>query len=726
MSSIHSELMNVGGPQFIPGVNFDNNLLTMLREKYPHLSVSNIVGIMHEVMYKLPVKRVEILKDYLPGYSLNFSGDGIFNCGFYYQLYNPRTFDKRIGDLLCERHLPFVLQRDWYYSSEFLHKGFWITSDCFFYGVGIITLVAFVLGCPYVDAFIIIAKKLGNKKCSSQINHVEGYRMMLNPIAYPLSPIDPAANNILGQPSKIIHFRDLYGQTYYWMGIWFINGERISLYRTVQLNASTNQIEQTYIAPKLEDKCMYNQDQMYSSPEKDVHFHDDILRADSSNSDTSIGSWIEDSYQFSPDERSMLKNRKISFVYAATNRDSILLGFHLISEIKSLGVHLTLHPISFPDHTNGCYLPPETSYEEFCNSAQDHSIPIPSMGNQENEDSLIKPISDLSLKDSAEPELIPGLLRLDEDACLVAKCKLGKTRVASIMGAVVGSGQSIGKRLVGSMPFDVLFIDSEMGSEAIASLFKSFECNFEEPNQWINRIHYLDINKLKEDFDLSLPENQELLRSKISKIGIKFGLIIFDNYDGFIPPDMGKSESVCRSIERFRKSLDCAKLTVMHENKGGDVRGSGKIIDSCTLCMRLTKTEDCPVEKTRVTVNIENPRFLYGENKRPFTLEFETIGDETRIHEIGDEVAQETLVSQDEIDKDDLDNRDVVILQKARTSGQPISAKMFVQEGVLGYSSSSVFGSLNKLTKAKRLIKHGKGKGTTYTAVNSDTDASIG
>lgn len=189
----------------------------------------------------------------------------------------------------------------------------------------------------------------------SQIDSVDYYEFIINPGAYPLPLIDPILDGILGDPNNIYYFNNRFGQIVYWLYAWFVGDETVSMFRTVQLNKFTNQLENTYLAPQKDHMLIYNLYHVCSFPDRDLYIHDDIARADLSNSEMSIGTWAGDISNFSHLDWSILKGRKgkVQYIFDQENPDSFIIGMHLLEQMKHLCIAMTLHPYKKGEKTNG-------------------------------------------------------------------------------------------------------------------------------------------------------------------------------------------------------------------------------------------------------------------------------------------------------------------------------------------------------------------------------------
>lgn len=324
-------------------------------------------------------------------------------------------------------------------------------------------------------------------------------------------------------------------------------------------------------------------------------------------------------------------------------------------------------------------------------------------------------------ENTEDMKLLVGAKIYRADRVLVTSGQKGfKSSVALTIGLCVASGNGIGNALHVRRDEKVLYVDTEMGRTATSMKLRSLLCNFSNTSNISVNLRCLFVKEYNEMFNLAKKEYQYWL---LSEIGHGTKMVILDNYDGLIPASLRSDEKTWEIISLFLKHITDLGITVFlvhHNNKDGIHRGTGKMTDDCTLHLRLTRPDDCPVDRSQVIINVEDSRYLYGKDKKPFTMEFVTEGNETRILILDDEVDCGQLVTQEEIAKHNLGKRDVAILQTARSTRRPVYAKMFINENASGFSSASITASFKKLTELNMLYRDGEGKATIYRAVSAD------
>ncbi len=315
--------------------------------------------------------------------------------------------------------------------------------------------------------------------------------------------------------------------------------------------------------------------------------------------------------------------------------------------------------------------------------------------------------------------LVISLIRRGDLVLLAAEQKAGKTLIALTLAMIVASSGSIGKRLTACNAEKILYLDREMPSGEMLRRIKSLMGNFQNQSQLKKNFSYLRGGNDK-GYDLSTTEGQQRLLGVIP--GIKF--LVIDNLDKFVPASITKSERGWDKVSRFLRSISDLGITVLvvhHLNKSGVHRGTGKITDDVDLVLNLSRPDDCPADKTKMVCSIADSRYLYGEQRNPFTVEFETQDEVTTVTVEADgyEAATHILewVTKEEIDMYALSELMVDILKAARISDSPITAGMFIDNTRYGRGKTSVTIALNKLCELNLLHKEGSGSGTTYSAV---------
>jgi KaiC/GvpD/RAD55 family RecA-like ATPase len=336
--------------------------------------------------------------------------------------------------------------------------------------------------------------------------------------------------------------------------------------------------------------------------------------------------------------------------------------------------------------------------------------------------SYAKSIADFDQMETESSWIIQDLIREGEFVLMMAEQKTGKSLFALDFSLMIASGESIGNRLSVTKSEKVLFIDTELPENKFTSRIKKMSENYKYQERINHNLHLICIQGLRSKVDLSTTNDQNWIENEIEVHDAKF--IVFDNLGGFLPYGSEKNESFWEPVSLWFKSLTSKGITVFlvhHLNKSGEHRGTGKITDDVDLVLTLKRLESCPSNKTIIEFSITDARYLHGNQRNPFEIEYYEENDRikriVRTSDVELNTQEKSFVTQKEISEYGLTDLHIEMLSKARDpKTEFIKAGMFISTDK-GRAASTITNILTNLCKNGLLEKSGYRSGTRYKPI---------
>lgn len=624
-------------------------------------------------------------------------------------------------------------------------------------GKGIFTLVGNVRGCAdNVAAFLEVAKILQidwEIERRPQLSAYENSKIIIEAHAYePLR--ESELGSFLGKPNAQYCFKTEHGRESFWLVKWKTEHGTASLFYTLQYEEDPRYTWWEPVAPPFEE-IIYNKDYICNYPDKELHIHDNISRADLSNTNVSVGTWSGDIAHYSFVDWSILKGRfgNVQYVFDPDVSESFLIGNGLLRKIKKIGLDLGFKPIDKKDKLGSCddssrrqLLIDEISnarctVEEFFALAKEkHDIELqPAVVKKIDLADALMSLSQLSreVQDSGERTryLIEELLWANSLTLLTGSAGVGKSLFSLDIAVAIASGQQFLNHFIVPDPKRVLYIDAENNPEYIHERVQGFKARSDYDSELLDknlRIYSL-IHKGRQ-IDLTVARD----RDELKKQSRKFDLIIFDNLGKLASPKIEKSIESWRVVSDFFINLTIenkAVLVIHHENKQGDIRGSGKIVDDCEFWISLKKPENIVDARAFFEFRFKKTRSLVEDPSRLFSLEYITSdGVTSRQIRFSDELVSDEIEAT-EAHKSDQDNRDNDfkelerdILEVSQKFEGPFKRKMLIKE-LMNKNNGYLYTNDEKFEKAvsyrlRKLVDSGvlkingqAGPRATYTVI---------
>lgn len=252
----------------------------------------------------------------------------------------------------------WMSERFWITTGRPLLPGSWMTADGIRYDNGVFSLVQFIKGCTYVEAFMYVADSLGTKFSAVNVpQHETNDRYVFirdshtypENIANPLlnggySPIDSALECL---PKKYF-FYNTHGYPSFFLYEWDISGNGpVRLFQTLQFEKATGNREWKFFSPPTK-YLIYNRHLIDRDKNKEVLIYDQIDTAASfdTNNDLATATWSGDLSIYRQLDWSFLKDRCVTYIFIKNDHDSIKIGLKLIEEFEKMRTRLQLRYIS--------------------------------------------------------------------------------------------------------------------------------------------------------------------------------------------------------------------------------------------------------------------------------------------------------------------------------------------------------------------------------------------
>ncbi|MBV5341880.1 MAG: AAA family ATPase [Deltaproteobacteria bacterium] len=371
-------------------------------------------------------------------------------------------------------------------------------------------------------------------------------------------------------------------------------------------------------------------------------------------------------------------------------------------------------------HTKGHWRLEEMTIEKFYDYAKSlHGLNLKPQGKEVK--TYAKSIADFDQMETESSWIIQDLIEEGEFVLLMAGQKKSKSLLALDFSLMIACGESIDNRLSVIKPDKVLLIDTEMPENKFSSRVKKLSENYTYKERIIHNFRFICIKGLRRKIDLSTADDQKWIENEIKDA--KF--IVFDNLGGFLPYGSEKNESFWEPVSLWFKSLTSKGLTVFlvhHLNKSGEHRGTGKITDDVDLVLTLKKPESCPSNKTIIEFTITDARYLHGNQRDPFEIEYyeenKIIKRIVRPSDVELNKQKKSIVTEKEISEHGLTDLQIEMLSKARDpKTEFIKAGMFSNSDIKGRSASSITNILTDLCTKGLLEKSGIKNGVKYKSV---------
>lgn len=253
------------------------------------------------------------------------------------------TAPKELLATICDSYFYYYIQNTTLYP-----KGSWRTHDNRHSGVDLYSLIQFITGSSEEDVLQSCAKYLDINFSDAnvpQCGNLDGHTFIRNSHPYPYFIRCSFIDIVFGKPTNQYCFHNDNGYSSFYLQEWHTDRGTISLFFTLQQNNKTGERVWEFIAPPHE-YMIFNRHLINHNRTLEVHIHDDIARAWSSNYKHAIATWAGDLSISSQLDWSCLKERKVAYIFDKNNRDSMLIGGQLIQKFRAMKTNLELCTIS--------------------------------------------------------------------------------------------------------------------------------------------------------------------------------------------------------------------------------------------------------------------------------------------------------------------------------------------------------------------------------------------
>ena len=285
----------------------------------------------------------------------------------------PESQDKILGKLFIKcfyseficwnSKYNFCLKNDIIGSPQ---KGEWWTNDNSFKGESLFSLVrTFRKDESDLETFNFVAETLGVDFSKSNVDlsqPLKGYTFIPSNLDYRVYFSRYYVDYLLdGPPNNEFIFRDINGLPAFKLLEWSLCSEPIQLFFSLYENNDTRERLVEYLSPPPE-YMIFNRDWIENDKNKEVHIHDQIARANTSNLEQArynssnivqtIATWSGDLSFSSELDWDFLQGREVLYIFDKFNKNSIVIGDQLIRKFSRIGMTLKLHDVSKWAHSS--------------------------------------------------------------------------------------------------------------------------------------------------------------------------------------------------------------------------------------------------------------------------------------------------------------------------------------------------------------------------------------
>lgn len=298
----------------------------------------DIVRLLDQIILECELQKKTLLPKALPGWE--FSSAFYTNGPFSYAAEDCTRLEPR--QLFLDSGEPYGTAK----IQAFYQAGTWNNSYTGANGVGIISLLAHILGASLMDAVIWIATVLAidlGKLNSQQASVPTNYDFIARPEVVGIFVMPE--HWLLGPPSRNYCFTTEFNSQSFHLKEWVVSNETIRLFSTFCRNRKTGEFSWLFTQPPIEE-ILFNRQRLFHERDLPVHIFDDIaLAAQHASHPDFVATWSGEVDFTANIDWSLLAGREVTYASPLVTQNSFIIGETLHNTLNEMQTNLTLEKI---------------------------------------------------------------------------------------------------------------------------------------------------------------------------------------------------------------------------------------------------------------------------------------------------------------------------------------------------------------------------------------------